>query len=781
MRRDAIPWMTAVACAVLLLSCAKYDEAKTAQAPAGSASTESYAQPDPSAEDLEEEEKAGEGYFDGARRQDKADSKPSRGPMPKDRLRELAKAEEGRAGKEMAAGEAPRAMPVTALPAAVPPPMEPEPAPELVALGSKQAPHAPAKPRPKLKLLEKKGKKVAKRRVSKKDLGWAQEGESDEEQNEPFHANVKTERLADAFADLDGSEDDLAFTGKERDRGEHDGDDRLPRLDNERSRSGLAHLGRQEGLPGAGAGQDGTITLDSLAINGELAQKLEVKKPAPRPRPRPSTFLPRQAYFENRYLGGNAAHDARIRELDRDLGAHTRPYAAAHAPVQPFDPPTSDAIALTATLDRRWIDEPGYVTLQVGLQGSQRYGWRRPPLDVAVVIDGALRTQASGDEPILALLDTLRLRLGPQDRLGVIVAGAGADVVARVEPIKRLPRALDTALGRRVPSVPSPPQLEAALDAAGAELQHAARDQARVAGSQVVLLLTPSGGSSAGGRPTAAARAAHRLTVQGAVTSVIEVGNGGAGDWWPVAAAGHGNYHRTAGTDDDAMRGAVDEELELLSKVVARLLRIIVRLGKHTHAVRILGSRLLGQQEVKEVKAREEATDRNLAVTLGVKADRGDDDDGLQTVIPYYYGGDSHVVLIELWVDEPGPVAEVSLKYKDMVKLGNATAGVGVSLGRTPRDATPDQRLVQLNLQGFAVADALLEAADDLRRHDVSSARRRLDSANRTLVGSATDRALVAELRQLVDREWGGPRQPLLADALTMAAHRKVGLPASGR
>jgi len=51
----------------------------------------------------------------------------------------------------------------------------------------------------------------------------------------------------------------------------------------------------------------------------------------------------------------------------------------------------------------------------------------------------------------------------------------------------------------------------------------------------------------------------------------------------------------------------LDQELDALSKVVARLLRVNVRMASGVKAIRVIGSRVLDPDEVRRLKAREKA------------------------------------------------------------------------------------------------------------------------------------------------------------------------------
>ncbi len=485
---------------------------------------------------------------------------------------------------------------------------------------------------------------------------------------------------------------------------------------------------------------------------------------------KPESFIPDKCYFENTYLGGNAAYVEQLRRLDAELGVLGQPHRLASAYTQAFDAPPKSGMSVSASLNTRWFQQTGRVYLQVGLQGSQRYGWRRPPLELVLVIDG--QTMAGNGASTVALIRALLRRLGPQDTLGIVLAGDLPRELASLSRIRGLRNELLPRLHKLSPgTMGSASSLAAAMSHAGAMLRRAAETRTTLPGTQVVLTLTSGAEQS---RVSLTRNAAHKLTVRGVVTSVIELGDTGQGAWWSVANAGHGNYHRVAG---DNVASAVDAELESLSRVVSRLLRLNVRLAPGVKAIRVLGSRVLDQQTVREVKAREEATDRNLSKSLGIESDRGEDDDGIQTVIPYFYGGDSHVVVIELWVEKPGPIADVTLKYKDMVTLKNATARTAANLRNVPRHATGQQFAVARNIRGFHLAESLKSAADALDRGDANAALSILGRARTALSANETaDAQLLNEFTRLVgNARYDARNRAIISQALRMAGRRKIG------
>ena len=485
----------------------------------------------------------------------------------------------------------------------------------------------------------------------------------------------------------------------------------------------------------------------------------------------PSTVLPRTFYFENTYLGGSAAYAERLRRLDASLGEGERHYRRVQAEAQPFDPPERDGLAVTASVDATHIENAQRVFLQIGLRGSDRYGWRRPPLDLVIVVDQA--AFARGNDFVTGFIADVMRKLETADRLGIVVADREAAAFLDLDRIA----IAQQQIARRIDSMSAPTDsddgaLARAMRRAATMLDQASDDEAIVPGTQTVLVLTGGDGAA---RVTAAAEAAHELTVQGAVTSVFTI-DSQEGQWWQVANAGYGNFHRVT---TSAFASAVDEELASLARVVARLVRVNVRLGKDVDAIRVLGTRVLEQREVDAVKARELAQDRNLSKTMGIVSDRGEDDDGIQTVIPYFYGDDSHVILIELWVENPGTIADVTVRYKDMVNLDNATARTSVMLGARPQLPTPEQSLIAQNVRGFMLGESLQKAALHVRDGDAAAAERAIEAAGAMAAETNdADRAAVQGLKALVEQpSWQNDarRRDTVEETLLISGQRRVG------
>src|SRR5205823_13182059 len=115
-----------------------------------------------------------------------------------------------------------------------------------------------------------------------------------------------------------------------------------------------------------------------------------------------------------------------------------------------------------------------------------------------------------------------------------------------------------------------------------------------------------------------------------------------------VAREGKGNYHFLRDAADTQRVFA--QELEELTHVVAKAIRLRIRLADGVGLVRVLGASTLSSGETQQVKAEEKRIDRKVADELGIARNRQHEPDepGLKLLIPSFYRGDHHVVMLEL-------------------------------------------------------------------------------------------------------------------------------------
>ena len=189
---------------------------------------------------------------------------------------------------------------------------------------------------------------------------------------------------------------------------------------------------------------------------------------------------------------------------------------------------------------------------------------------------------------------------------------------------------------------------------------------------------------------------------------------------------------------------------------------------------------------VQRVREAEQSIDARLSRTWGIEADRDEDEEGIQIVIPGMTAGEHHVVLLDVVVDGPGAVADVRVRFKDLVQMNNGVARASLSLSdtNTTRPAQgPLQRNVFKNLLAIEIADAARRSGRDLAIGDVTAARSELMNAlaligglRQSVAGWQADAELLADeqrLTRFVSQLDAGQTDMLVA-ALEYAAYRKL-------
>jgi hypothetical protein len=366
------------------------------------------------------------------------------------------------------------------------------------------------------------------------------------------------------------------------------------------------------------------------------------------------TFQSATGYWSNTYLPGDAAMrllQARLQDWNRaQLGQEVRLEQAVRPVAQPFDGPEDAALALYLHGDTQAIQGPTRLRLQVGIKGAERQGGRRPAMNVGLVVDLRDTLDQATNGRLRALILSLERARQPGDRFSLTVAGPGGGMLVVPERFKHGPlrvamdRLFDPAKGAETPAL----DLLEAVTLATRSVR-AGDDPSSVLGASLVLLAT---GAPIARDMAALEEIAHVNAVSGVPMSVVSLGGGTDLDHVDrLVAAGQGNRRILAAADE--AEALIDRELHSASRAVARALRLRIRLAPGVQLVQVLGSRHLGDPQSQLVREAEQALDRRLARNLGIQADRGEDEEGIQIVIPSFYAGDSHVVLLDLVATRP--------------------------------------------------------------------------------------------------------------------------------
>jgi hypothetical protein len=217
--------------------------------------------------------------------------------------------------------------------------------------------------------------------------------------------------------------------------------------------------------------------------------------------------------------------------------------------------------------------------------------------------------------------------------------------------------------------------------------------------------------------------------------------------------------------------------------------RLRIRLAPGVELVEVLGSRRLEEPQAERVREAEQAIDQRLARNLGIEADRGEDEDGIQIVIPNFYASDAHVVLLDVVAAKPGPIADLQVRYKDVLRLRNGVAEAALSLGAGADARGPLERNVLKNLVAWELArrsreaSRYLEAGDLPRTRALLAWQRDLIQGLRLEVAGwsgdadlAADQAMLEEYLAVLDAPAAGDavQRRHLAESLHYVGFRKL-------
>jgi hypothetical protein len=448
-------------------------------------------------------------------------------------------------------------------------------------------------------------------------------------------------------------------------------------------------------------------------------------------------FQPASGYWSNAYVPGDPAVrllESRLNAADREIlqastSTRLRLHDRARQVQQPFDAPTGSAMEVFLHSDRSALEGGERLTLQVGLQGARRQGGARPPMNIGIVLDLRGEISAETATQMRAVVDAFRLAREVGDQFSLRVAGRDCSGVEsdRFE-YGPLSVAMENCFGAKA----APGQGEAVVAALKSSTQgvRVSDDPDAPLGSSMVLLVTSQSLAS----DLAALEAiGHESAVAGVPISVAGIGSGVVlGEIDRLILAGQGN-RRLVTTSDEA-RKAVDRELSALSRAVARALRLRIRLAPGVQLIRILDASRLDAEGEERVREAEQSIDLRMANDLGIEADRGEDEDGIQIVIPSFYAGSSHAILLDVVAKEPGPIADVTLRYKDLVYQRNGVARANLNLGGEARTVGPLERNVLKNVMTVRLSSALKSAGDALGAGRVDDAVRALDEQRALLM-----------------------------------------------
>lgn len=442
-------------------------------------------------------------------------------------------------------------------------------------------------------------------------------------------------------------------------------------------------------------------------------------------------FKPVSGYWANTYVPG----DASIRYLESQLGRWANDGTALGAlnarlvqtvmpNRQPFDAPRRASLDVFMHADKTSIDGPARLRVQIGIRAADRKGGHRPSMNIAVVVDTRTPLDATTRDKVSAMLRALGGASQPGDNISLLAPGDKGLLIA---PGEFRHGTIEVALGQLFGETDSSPteavlSLRETIGLAARQIE-TSRSGPGALGTNLVLLVS---GSMIGAELAGLEAQAHRNALHGIGLSVVSLG--GSADLTELdSLVLLGQGHRRIITAADDARAVIENELRAASRAVARAVRLRIRLAEGVRLVDVLGSHSLEDGEAERVREAENSIDQTLSRELGIEADRGEDEDGIQIVIPSFYAGDSHVILLDIVVNTPGPVADITIRYKDLLERENGVARANLSVASANRAPGLLELNVLKNHVTYLVTESARRAGQAIARGDLRAARTNLD------------------------------------------------------
>ena len=498
-------------------------------------------------------------------------------------------------------------------------------------------------------------------------------------------------------------------------------------------------------------------------------------------------FKDPSGYWHNSYVPGDPAIQVlrktlekgrALQQSDSELTLHQ----LAQYPYQPFDVPANAAMGLQVSADRTGLTGPGRMLVQVGLQGTDRNAGRRAALNVAIVLDLSAPPSEAMQSQIRDLITAFSEAKDVGDQYRLYIANTGAEIGS--EDFRHGPLTLALRAAFAAPALEDSVngQLRQSYLNALAAVRGSDDPNAPLGSSSVIFVSdrTASG-------PAQFSETARTAAVDGVQTSAILLNQNastGLEEWESVALQGQGSrYVVTPGEDP---KQVVAKEIASVSRTIARAVRLRIRLAPGVKLVNVLGSYRLDENRAQQVRDAEKSVDRRIARSMGIESDRGDDEEGIQIVIPAFFAGDSHVILLDVVAPDAGAIADVRIRYKDLVHLKNAVATANLSVGRSVSALGPLEQNVLKNFLVRTLSDALAAGGSSILAGgplpDLAQYRTRYEEvlalapALRRDTEILADQELLAryeQIRQIVPGMQASTRQ-LVAESLQVAGVRKL-------
>jgi hypothetical protein len=435
------------------------------------------------------------------------------------------------------------------------------------------------------------------------------------------------------------------------------------------------------------------------------------------------TYKDSSGYWANSYLPGDSQMRLIHSKLFQNKTQGQDVLASISPNIQPFDAPTNSAMAVYLSSDHAKLQsqQPTRMRLQVGLQASQRKGGHRSAMNIGLVYD----TQATqADKPtqikkLKALLAALLKSKQAGDKISLTVSGSEGGLVINSNQFRHGP--IQVALNKLLNADES--ESISLLQALKIAREHTMKtdDSSASLGSSLLILISDK---NINNNFNAINNLAHNNAVNGLPMSTVSLDAVNQNQLSQLALTGQG-HARILQSTDDAKR-IIDEELLVSSRAVARALRLKIRLAKGVKLINVIDSHNLNDSQAQKVRDAEQSLDQRLSKNLGITADRGEDEEGIQIVIPSFYAGDTHVILLDVVVTNSGPIADVTMKYKDLLYLNNAVTRKQLTMDSNPKVLGPLNYNVIKNILAKRFSNDIQAASQSLKNGNKDQALEKL-------------------------------------------------------